>query len=150
MAQYLGTRNYPASSKAQHLFLTRAWWWLFVHLAQYERWVMHAVTSACTKIWQQLFHAVIKTHLLRTRWKNVWHHLVEVVRQQLNEKPDFSFNSGQCGRSTIVLVQRHKYAIYLHTQLMKYTNVSDYPTASGFRVGFLSERWRQQVHKKRW
>lgn len=60
---------------------------------------------------------------------------MEVVGQLLNEKPDFSFNSGQCGRSTIVLVQRHKYAIYLHTLLMKYTNVSDYPTVSSFRVG---------------
>jgi len=57
-----------------------------------------------------------------------------VGRQQLNDKADFSFNSGQCGRSTIVPVQRHKYAIYLHTLFMKYTNVSDYLTASSFRV----------------
>ena len=45
------------------------------------------------------------------------------------------FSSGQCGRSTVVLVQKHKYAIFLHTLFMKYTNVSDYPTASSFRVG---------------
>jgi hypothetical protein len=60
---------------------------------------------------------------------------VEVVGQQLNEKLDFSFNSGQCSRSTGVRVQKHKYAIYLHTLFMKHTNVSEYPTASSFRVG---------------
>lgn len=80
------------------------------------------------------------------------HYLVELVRRQLIARPDFSFNSGQCGRSTIVLKQRNKYAIYLHTLIMKNTNVSDYPTASRFRVGVfcMKDGNSRFIKKKLW